>query len=168
MKNLFTLPVPVYLYVKKYLRTIYGEAYEISVTDSIGIYLSTMLQKEPKHIDWEIKISSKSDYYTVCFGQKIFEKQGFAVNNKELKYMGELLDKYFREQCYSFILHDSLDREDHYKDSLRNFLKVYQITDEELDPDTLYKDFMRKKNANSPNPIANLAKKIALIKTCPL
>lgn len=168
MENLFTLPIPVHIYIKKYLTAIYGTKYKLSLTDSIGVYLSTMLQKDQNHIDWEIKISDKSDFYTICFGQKIFEKQGFSVTNKELKYMGDLLDKYFREQCYSFILHDSLFRKDHYKYSLRNFLKVYGITDEELDPESLYKDFMRKKNADSPNSTANLAKKITEIKSCPL
>lgn len=168
MKDLFTLPIPVYSYVKKYLNTLHGEIYIISLNDSIGVFLSTMLEKDAKHINYQLKVSEKTTLYTVAFSEKILQRQGFTTTPKKRKYIGDLLDKYFREQCYSFILHDSVGKKDNYKTSLKNFLKVYDITDEELDPESLYKDFMRRKNGKSQNYVSKLAKQISRLEKCPL
>ena len=56
-----------------------------------------------------------------------------------------MLDKYFREKLYEYAIINSLNNDKYFKKSMREFLDFYQITDDDIDLESLYRDFKRQK-----------------------
>lgn len=160
MENLFTHQIIVSRHVKKYLTVVYGETYHLSQKESIGISILNFLQKDFKMIDYDMKEldHSKKVFYPVTFSYNVFKNQGHSISHKENVIIGDLLDKYFREQMYTFTLLHAMGKKTHWKDCMKKFLKIFDINDDDFDLESFYKDFRRKKNENSHNPISNLNK----------
>ncbi len=160
MDNLFTHQIIVSPHVKKFLKVMYGESYHLSLKESIGISIINFLQKDFKMIDYDINEAdlSKKVLYPVTFSYNVFKNQGHSITHKENVIIGDLLDKYFREQMYTFTLLHAMGKKSQWKDCMKKYLKIFEINDDDFDLESFYKDFRRKKNENSRNPIGNLNK----------
>lgn len=160
MEYLFTHQILVSPHVKKYLTIMYGESYHLSQKDSIGIAILSFLQKDFKLIDHDISDSSESKKvsYPVTFSYHVFKNQGHSISHKQNLIIGSMLDKYFREQMYTFTLLHAIGKKSQWKDCMKKFLKIFDITEDDFELESFYKDFRRHKNENMKSSIYKLDK----------
>ncbi|MDK7376002.1 hypothetical protein QP519_10695 [Weeksella virosa] len=160
MEYLFTHQILVSPHVKKYLTIMYGESYHLSQKDSIGIAILSFLQKDFKLIDHDLTESSESKkvLYPVTFSYHVFKNQGHSISHKQNVIIGTMLDKYFREQMYTFTLLHAMTKKSQWKDCMKKFLKIFDINEDDFELESFYKDFRRHKNENTKSPIYKLDK----------
>ena len=73
-----------------------------------------------------------------------------------------VLDNYFREQCFSTAIFAKQQYGKEIAVSIRDFCQFYNITDEDINYESLYRHFFRKRDENFPNFVSNLCKKAGL------
>lgn len=137
----------------------HGETYHLSQQDSIGIAILSFLSND-YHLTEKVteKAGSKKEFYPVTFGYNIFHKQGFSISYKQNIVIGNMLDQYFREQMYTYTLLHAMGRTAQWKTSMKKYLKIFDINEDDFELESFYKDFKRRKNENKRSPIANLDK----------
>lgn len=146
MRGFASFQIPVAPHVKKFLVSNYGENYLVSQTDLLGLMLIPFFSKEIKvNRGRKLTDSMKSELYTISISYDYFERQGCFLSHEQIKLIGRTLDKYFRELLFSHIEVYSVNHPKRQKQCIVDFCKVNGITIEDIDPDTLYRDFYRKK-----------------------
>lgn len=162
MTDLFQTPILVSPHVKKFLSTLHGSAYHLSIKDSIGILIIQFLQKDvtTSSVDEEFINFKNKVPYPVTFSYDTFKTYGFKFSAKHNLVIGDFLEKYFREQLYSFTLMQAMTKKSNWKDSMKKYLSIYDISVDDFDIESFYKDFKRRKNENNPNPISRLDEKL--------
>lgn len=158
MTDLFQTPILVSPHVKKFLSTLYGSNYHLSIKDSIGILIIQLLQKEvsTNDVDQDFVSLKNKVPYVLTFTHDTFKTYGFTFSSKQSLVIGDFLEKYFREQLYSFTLTQAMTKKSNWKDSMKKYLSIFDITVDDFDIESFYKDFKRRKNENSPNSISRL------------
>lgn len=53
-----------------------------------------------------------------------------------------------------------MTKKSNWKDSMKKYLSIYDISVDDFDIESFYKDFKRRKNENNPNPISRLDEKL--------
>lgn len=155
--NCYKIPVPVAPHVKKYLQAMFGDAYYLNKQDSLGVFIITMLQKDSKVLS-ELSSPKSTELYELHIPTTIAGKQGVVLDPKAIKYIGEIIDKYFREQCYSYSIVSKNIHGSEYLTSIKQFCAFYDISPDHINYESLYRQFFRKKTDNSPNFVSNLCR----------
>lgn len=148
MKGFATFYIPVSPHIKKFLETQYGSEYHVSKTDFLGLMLTPFFTKEIKVLKKDkepITDSIKCEVYPISIGFDFFTRQGYYISHEQLRLIGRTLDKYFREMLYNHVtiyanLYGTASRS-----CIVDFCELYGISPEDFDPDSLYRDFKRKK-----------------------
>lgn len=158
MDDLFQTPILVSPHVKKFLTTLYGHSYHLTGKDSIGITIINLLQKSFNSDEFEIDFLAQKTKvpYSVTFTMSIFKTHGFNFSDKQNVIISDFLEKYFREQLYSFTLMQAMTKKSNWKDAMKKYLSIFGINDDDFDVESFYKDFKRRKNENLPNAISRL------------
>lgn len=139
---MITLKIPCKRHVKKYLIKKYGDTHVISPGTMLGIFAIQMLNKEfdPKELS-----KVYSDFYELELTEFYIKTKGFNICPEKLFLIGESLDRLFREELFAHV--DLVyDRGDKWAlRSIRHFLRFYEITEDELKLESIYKAYLRRK-----------------------
>lgn len=146
MTNSFaTFNIPVSPHVKKFLNAYVGKKYMVSQDDFLGMMITPMLSKKQYIHRGVYTDSKKTVSYPISISYEYFEKQGCFLSFEQHRLIGRMLDKYFRDMLYNHVMIYIAKHPGSQKKAIINFCESFGITVEDIDPETLYKDFQRKK-----------------------
>ena len=156
MKNYDVISIPVAPHVEKFMSASFGPVYQLSKNDQIGIMILAMLSKKLTDMNPNVKFNIQNQYYQVAVSMNYFKKEGFSLDIAQKKLIGKALDLYFRDIIYSYAIMNYKCHRHEIKQSIITYCEAFNITTEEIDPETLCRDIRRKKTASSPNLITIL------------
>jgi hypothetical protein len=141
MKKTTSKKIPVAKHVKKFLCYYFPEPYTLSTNDFLGPLFAGILKRgfytnvvKKGEATFEIKFK---DYYLERFGKVISWDNVIAFN--------KAIDQIFRSQLFNHMdLNRKLD-EKFAKPAMIQFLAEMNITEDDIDYETLYRDYKRKK-----------------------
>lgn len=158
MSGEISVNIPLKGYLKKYLLKKYGNSYTVNRTDWLGKYLVDLLDKQ-----YRKKGSfNELDFYTIIVPSTIIKEVGFDMSAVKMKHFESMIDKVFRSELETYIevsLSAELytrDASKYYKQNtlqaMEQFLKRFDIYEDDLKLESLYRDYARKKK-----PVETLA-----------
>lgn len=139
-----TQNIPVANHVYKYLKVICGSDYIVANRSTyIG---SLVLSIQGRNYD--VRCSKKK--YTKIFRAEVSEtyytKTGLVITKENAQLFNDQVDKKFRDELYrNMLINDHLD-EKLFLQSMRRYLDFFNIDEEDIKIETLYRDFKRRKN----------------------
>lgn len=142
-KILVSVHIPCKIHVKKYLIGRYGPYHTMSKKSLLGTILFHLLDKKcPKA---NIQMHDFTEKYDIVIPEFYFNSRGFDVGYKKKQYLAICFEKIFFEDM---ILHMELAAAE-YKtkptEAMRKFLKRYGITENDVNFDSLYRQYQREK-----------------------
>lgn len=150
-----TQNIPVANHVYKYLMVICGSDHIIANRSTyIG---SLILSIQGRNYDVRMKKSKFTKIFKADITEAYYEKTGMHITKENAQLFNDQIDKKFRDELYrNMLINDHLD-EKHFIKSMRRFLEMYRIDEDDIKFDTLHRDFKRKKdelinNFNSLSP----------------
>jgi len=153
MPGTFTVHLPIKSYLKKYLIKKYGTSYKISSNSLLGIFLIEILDKQYRKEHRQIK---EKNYYPIIIPKVIVEKVGFDFPTSKMRRFELMIKQLFRNELDSHVdiainaelyvnINDKKYKLDVMK-AIKQYLEFYDITEDELRLDSLYRDYKRIKN----------------------
>lgn len=164
MIGTISLNIPLKPYLTKYLVQKYGNTHTVSRNSWLGNYVIELLTKQyRKHK----AIQKTETYFTIEIPLTIMKESGFDISTDKLRRLEIMIDKVFRNDLDSYIAvsigcelkyyneqFSSLNKQNVVK-AIEQFLGFYNITEDELSPDTIYRDFYRSKKSDKPENVSN-------------
>ena len=142
--DLFKIPMEVQPHVKKYLEKLYGDEYIISKMDSFGKMIMLMLTRDINNV-WECGPLKNHVKYTVFIPWGVWHNEGVSLDSKNRLFFNEIANQYFREKMYDYVVLQKRLYNRKFTESIREYLKLYNITEDDLKFETIMRDFKRKK-----------------------
>lgn len=134
------IKIPIKSHVKKYLIARYGNQHTITKNTLLGLlvhdHLSKNYTKTPQKLDCHV-------YYEVHLTDWCFKNVGHSIDIATLVTLGNALAMLFREDLHQYV-RTQLLKQQKATDAIKEFLKNYEITEDELKFETVYKDYKRK------------------------
>lgn len=155
-KSFDVISIPVAPHVHKFMTASFGDVYQLSKNDNVGLMILSMLSKTNATFDSSLDLPAPRNFFQVSISLNYFIKQGFSIDYEQRKMIGKALDLYFRDIVFSHAVmsHKCFGYE--IKKSVINFCEAVGITVDDINPETLCRDLRRKKSADSPNLITVL------------
>lgn len=157
----FIIHMPMKSYLRKFLQKKYGTNYEVSSNSLLGIFLIEILDKQYRK---DHKKIIQKDYYPLIIPKYIVERVGFDMPTSKMKRFEEMLVKLFKTELESYIkltieseLYVKIDDKKYRQDimkAIKQYLDYFDITEDELKLESLYRDFNRNKQTNIGQKIA--------------
>jgi hypothetical protein len=160
MPGTIQLNIPLSSFLRKYLVQKYGDYHCVSKSSWLGIYLLDLLDKQYRKVKANI---NKESYYTVSVPSTVIKEIGFDISAQKLKHLSDMIYKVFLNDLYSYIAvtisselkyfnetHESINKQNVYQ-AIYQFLKHYEIGEDELSADTLYKSYQRFMKSDKEN-----------------
>lgn len=160
MPGTIQLNIPLRTFLRKYLVQKYGDYHCVSKSSWLGIYLLDLLDKQYRKVKANINNES---YYTVSVPSTVIKEIGFDISAPKLKHLSDMIYKVFLNDLYSYIAvsigselkyynqtHESINKQNIYQ-AINQFLKHYEISEDELSADTLYKSYQRHVKSDKGN-----------------
>lgn len=152
---MIVISIPVKLHVKKYLIKRYGSIHKLSKKTFIGLFLLQLLEKK---IDKPERETDKSHVYDIEVPEYYFNTKGYCIDKDKLKFLGICLEKLFMEDLFSFIDNELMKGELNAKKSLRLFFCIYDLSENELNLDSIYRNYQRYSGENIKIKKQNIVK----------
>lgn len=137
---MIVISIPVKSHVKKYLIKRYGESHTISKNTFIGVFVSGLLNKKMEKQDYETNGFEK---FSFNITSDFFYKKGHTISSNHKKYIGRCFEMLFFEDFYLFVDNDLLKGNGNASKAVKLFLKVYDLTENELKFDSMYRNYQR-------------------------
>lgn len=138
-----TETVPVADHVYKYILGINGS--ETIVADRSDFIGNIILSSLNRNSDVKIGKRKFNKSIKIVIKDHQYLKSGVFVGIKRGQVFNNLIDKMFRRELYSHCFMNKDLHDDSYLQIIRNFLNVYNISEDDLKLDSIYRDFKRKK-----------------------
>lgn len=140
-----TIDIPVSSYVKKFMTTLYGDNYTLSLNDTLGNAITALLMKKTNNYNGLYK-KGRDSVYSIHISFSQMKNEGCIIRKNNIHLIGQFCDKYFRETIFLSIFTNSNDGKDNVKDTMRKALQAFNITEDDIALDTLYRYYLRKRN----------------------
>ncbi len=139
-----SISFPVKRYIKKYLQKKYGKGPVIANrSDAIGYIVIALLNRTP---DQSVNIIDQyNDLFEVQIPESIYTANGLFISKRQMRMFGRLVDNMFREDLFHFVLMANENYDQKYAYALQDFLAYYGITEDDVNSESLLKDFKRRK-----------------------
>lgn len=134
------ISIPVKSHVKKYLVKRYGSVHQVTKKSFIGLFLLEMLQRKVEPPMREVK---KETNYDIHVPEFYFNKKGYHVDHVKLKFLSVCLERLFFEDFYHFVDNEMLKEKPNARESIKFFLSVYEIQEDELKLESMYRNYQR-------------------------
>ena len=136
--------IPVSDHIYKYLAAKCGTGLFTATRNTfVGSVVLSMLSRNE---DLKRESSKKhSKVFTVLVKEDSYMRNGIFIDLKCMKAFNEMVDKMFREELYCHMIINKFTHKSQYLDCIRNFLRIYNINEEDIKEETVYRDFKRKK-----------------------
>lgn len=131
--------IPVEAHVRKYLVTLYGLEHTAGKKSLIGLEVINSLSKEYAKPEKWIGPQYK---YTVWIPEFYFNTKGHTIKRNNLQHMGVCLGIQFDLAMCQF-LDLRVSNNEKALPSLKQYLKFYDITEDDVKVETLYKVYQR-------------------------
>lgn len=140
-----TQNIPVANHVYKYLKYRYGDDIITASRNTVvgGIVLSLL------HKNNDIRHVSKKSYekvFKVLIKEEKYLRNGVHIDTRCAQAFNDIIDKMFREELFCHVMINKFSSNEQFNEGIRNFLLVYDITEDDIKYETLYRDFKRKKD----------------------
>jgi hypothetical protein len=144
-KLMITVHIPCKPHVKKYLAARYGQQHTMSKKSLIGTLLFHILEKQTPPADW-----NRTEYetkYDILIPEYYFKNRGHSIGYKKKHYLALCFEKIFFEDMMLSI--DYAQSEFNVKpiEAMRRFLKKYGINENDVNFDSVYRQYQREKFA---------------------
>ena len=150
-----TESIPVADHVYKYLLKKCGsDTYIANRSELIGNIVLSSLGTNPDISISKVKFKKS---FNIVIKDYQYLKAGISLGIKSGQVFNKMMDKMFREEMYCHIFINSNLSKDQYLEGIRSFLKVYEITEDDIKLESIYRDFKRKKESlkNRLNPVGH-------------
>lgn len=104
--------------------------------------------------DMDVKKPRRNEYtrlFHIEVPFHLYEKAGVYITNYKAALFNSMVDQIFREEIFVHTIIRKHQDEELYLRTIRNLLDAYDITEEDIKLDTLYRDFKRKKEKYEAN-----------------
>jgi len=152
MPGTIIINMPMKPYLRKFLCKKYGETYKVSFYSLLGLFLLEILDKQYRKGDSKIRQKSS---YPLIIPKTFVEKVGFDMPPQKMKRFEEMLVRLFKSELEAhvdltveFDLYINLNEKKYKLDvmkSIKNFLEFYNINEDDLKLESVYRDYKRNK-----------------------
>jgi len=140
-----TVSIPVKPHVKKYLCVRYGTQHTMSKKSLIGTLLFHILDKQtPKA---EKDLADYKEKYSILIPEYYFKSRGHSIGWKKKQYLAICFEKIFFEDMMLFINLAKATGTIKPIEAMRRFLKQYDINENDVNFDSVYRQYQRKKKS---------------------
>jgi hypothetical protein len=139
-----TQNIPVADHVYKYLLRICGTDH-IFATRSTYIG-SLVLSLQGRNQDVRLSKKKYSRIFKAEISECYYEKTGMFITQQNAQLFNEQVDKKFRDELFRMMLMNRHLEEKLFLKTMRAYLDFYDITEDDIKIETLYRDFKRKKD----------------------
>lgn len=147
MNDYKVLEIPVTRHVRKYLEYTFGKCYVFSSKDFLGRILCGVLQKGIRY-----KENIKADtVYIIKISKDNDGRIGDFIEWENVCYLNKGIDDVFRRQLYFLMDHNRKFGLSDAKTTMLQVLKEINITEDDFDSASFYRDYMRKKRYKKTN-----------------
>ncbi|SDS12883.1 hypothetical protein SAMN04487764_1519 [Gillisia sp. Hel1_33_143] len=139
-----TQNIPVANHVYKYLLVICGSDYIIANRSTyIG---SLVLSIQGRNYDVRCTKKKFTKVFRAEVSETYYSKTGLVITKENAQLFNDQVDKKFREELFrNMLINDHLN-EKLFLQSMRRYLDFFNIDEEDIKIETLYRDFKRKKD----------------------
>lgn len=146
-KILVSLHIPCKVHVKKYLIGRYGQNHVMSKRSLLGTILFHLLDKNcPKAT---IQLEEYTHKYDIIIPEFYFNSRGFEIGYKKKHYLAICFEKIFFEDMLQSMELASSEYNVKPIEAMRRFLKLYKITENDVNFDSLYRQYQREKKSKN-------------------
>ncbi len=140
MGNYITKEIPVSLHIKKYLEYNFGKNYVFNQKDFFGKIIVSVFRK-----GYRKRVVVKCDTsYTINLKQYQIDVIGNLIEWENCVSLNKAVDSFFRAQVFFYMdMQRKLDEDNAYP-SMVQCLYEMNITEEDINYDSLYRDYKRK------------------------
>lgn len=144
---MFSISIPVKAHVKKYLCFRYGTEHTFTKNSLLGVLLIHVLDKKCPKSDFDFK--DYKEKYEILISEQYYYRHGSEIPLKKRRYLAICLDKMFNEDFHLFIELGMSEFNLSAAEAIRRFLKKYEITENEVKYESLYRSYQRFKVENN-------------------
>ena len=141
-----TVKIPVKNHVKKYLSVRYGIEHTLTKTSLLGMLLFYSLEKRIER--QKASISEYDGNYHILVSQYYMNQKGFSVDMKTRKFIAVCFEKLFMEDMNGFVDKCIGQMNQSAMSSLKIFLKTYEISEDDVKIESLYRQYQRYSKEN--------------------
>lgn len=136
--------IPVADHIYKYLISKCGTLpFTATRSTFIGsVVLSTLNRNEDVRHPSRTKTTK---IFNVTIKEESYLRNGIFIDFKSAKVFNDLMDRMFREELYNYIMLNTQHHDTKYMECIRNFMVFYNINEEDIKEETVYRYFKRKK-----------------------
>lgn len=149
------ISIPVKSHVKKYLIKRYGAVHQVSKKTFIGLFLLQLLEKKVEKPEKEVE---KGHLYEIEVPEYYFNTKGYCIEKEKLKLLGICLEKLFIEDFYSFVDNELQKGDMNAKKSIKLFFSIYDLSENDLNMDSMYRNYQRYSGENIKCKKKNIVK----------
>lgn len=144
-----TQNIPVANHVYKFLVARCGtDSIEANRNGWIG---SLVLSLHSRNTDILKRSTNYNKIFKVTISESYYQKLGMHISIENAQLFNDMVDKIFRDELYCHAILNRMDNKSLYLEAIRKFLEAYNITEDDIKLDTLYRDFKRKKEEINKN-----------------
>lgn len=140
------ISIPVKAHVKKYLSVRYGTDHVFTKNSLLGVLLIHVLDKNCPKLDHTFK--EFKEKYTIEISEQYFYRYGAEIPLKKRRYLAICLEKIFNEDFHLFIDIGVSEFGMSAAESIRKFLCKYEIGENDVKYESLYRAYQRYSNEN--------------------
>jgi len=138
-----TVDFPVKRYLRKYLQTKYGTNLLVaSRSNALGYLVIALLNRTP---DEPVVKDTYDDVFAVRVPESIYTSNGLYITGKQMVMFNKIVDKLFREELFHYIMMAHRFHGQKFSYALNEFLNYYGINEDDINSESLLKDFKRRK-----------------------
>lgn len=153
---MITIEIPVSPHVNKFLNIMYGNNYILDTRSTLGKAIFVLLQKKVKLV--KINPEVNNSIFKIKIPDIRTKLGGCYIHQNNINMISQYCDRYFRDILYMNTLIQSVHESENIKKGMRRVLEVFDISEEDIALDSLYRDFMRKRNEKPFVNIYNVKK----------
>lgn len=136
-----SINIPVKPHIKKYISVRYGLEHTLTKKSLIGILLFNILDKKTEKPDQVF--TDHTEKYIINISPQYFYEKGFSITLRKRRFLAICLEKLFVEDFYSHVDIAISKMNLTAAEAIRIFVKQYDISEDEVKHDSLYKQYQR-------------------------
>lgn len=152
---MITIDIPVSKAAKKYLTSQFGDRFEVSPVSQLGITILALLSKTPQSVRNEYTGVKYPERYSLYITEEQMNRDGCWLTKKSMMIIASQIEQDMRDFLFKHTLLIARSQPSMYKETMRNALDAFNITEEDLSLSAIMKDFDRKKDSQLPYKLIN-------------
>ncbi|TXK73937.1 hypothetical protein [Mesonia sp. HuA40] len=140
-----TQHIPVANHVYKYLVKRCGSDTITANRNTFIGCLITTLHSRNNDLRKKQSVKKYTKTFNIVVPYHLYGKNGVYITEVNAQLFNTMIDRMFREEIYAHIMICNITNQTMFLKSLKSFLEIYEISEEDIKLETLYRDFKRKK-----------------------